>query len=59
MYPMDVAIAPWKGPLDLLTMDTVGWGPRGDNGLEKGPCASFPTCRFLHLLVFLVRARTA
>jgi hypothetical protein len=48
MYLLDVAIGSWKGSLDLLTMDTVGWGPRGDNGLEKGPCASFPTCHFFH-----------
>jgi hypothetical protein len=26
---------------------------------RKGPCVSFPTCHFLHLLVFLVIARSA
>jgi hypothetical protein len=30
-------------------------GPRGDIGLEKGPCASFPTCHFFRALVFPVR----
>jgi hypothetical protein len=47
-YPSDVASGPWRAIIDLLTMDAVDWGPRGDSGLGKGPCASFPTCHIFH-----------
>jgi hypothetical protein len=26
MYPLDVAIGPWRASIDLLNIDTVGWG---------------------------------
>ena len=38
-YPSDVTSGPWRAIIDLLTMDTVGWGPRGDSGPGRGRAA--------------------
>jgi hypothetical protein len=51
---LDVAIGPWRDFVDLISMSTAGWGPRGDNGPGKGAVRELPDLPFLS---FPIRAR--
>jgi hypothetical protein len=46
MYPLYVAIGLWKASIDLLTIDTVGWGPARAT-VPQGAVCEFPSLPFL------------
>ena len=46
MYPLDVAIGPWRASIDLLTIDTVGWGLARAT-VPRGAVCELPSLPFL------------
>jgi hypothetical protein len=42
----DVSIGPWRAVIDLLTMDTAGWG-RAGTAVPQGAVSELPNLPFL------------